>query len=187
MRIVDALEVVQVEQHEAEWVAVALAARELALDRLLEVAAIVQLCETIQGHQAIDLFVILRLDVVAGQELEHRAADANLIAVSQEPLADRHLVDEGAVGRVEIAQHPAPCAAHHAGVVAGDVVDVELHVDRGGAAQDQVAILECDALPDLGAQDDHEAGGSGHVLDQRIGGYRRNYGAIGRDASLVYH
>ena len=62
-----------------------------------------RLREGVDRHQAVDLFVVVRLDVVAGHELEDRAAELDLVAVLR--AADcftLDVVDEGAVGRAEV-------------------------------------------------------------------------------------
>ena len=65
VHVVDALEVVDVEHEDREVALVAAAADDLALERLVEVALVVDLRETIDDGHPVDLFVVLRLDVGA--------------------------------------------------------------------------------------------------------------------------
>jgi hypothetical protein len=50
-------------------------ARDLALDRVQEVALVEDLRQAVDRRQPVDLLVVGVLDVAAGQELEDRAAD----------------------------------------------------------------------------------------------------------------
>src|SRR5262249_54871279 len=84
VHVVDALEVVDVEEEDREVALVPAAADDLALERLVEVPLVVDLRETIHDGHAVDLFVILRLDVGAGEELEDRGPDLHPVAVLQD-------------------------------------------------------------------------------------------------------
>ena len=81
--VVDLLEVVDVEHDERQIARVAARADDLLLERLEQVALHVRLRETIDDGHPVDLFVVLRLDVLPGEELEDGRADLDAVAVRQ--------------------------------------------------------------------------------------------------------
>ena len=81
--VVDLLEVVDVEHEEAEIALVTPRAHDLLLERLEQVPLHVHLRETIDDGHPVDLFVVLRLDVLPGQELEDGRADLDAVAVGR--------------------------------------------------------------------------------------------------------
>ena len=66
-----------------ELALVAARADDLALEGLEQVALVVDLRETIDDGHPVDLFVVLRLDVGAGEELEDGRADLDAVAVRE--------------------------------------------------------------------------------------------------------
>jgi hypothetical protein len=73
-RVVDLLEVVEVEEDEGHRATVALRARDLALERLQEVALVEDLREPVGGRELVDRLVVAALDVVAREELKKMCA-----------------------------------------------------------------------------------------------------------------
>ena len=79
--VVDLLEVVDVEHDQRQRPPVALRARDLALEQLVEEPLVVDAGQAVEDRQAVDLLVVGALDVGAGQELQHRLAEAHDVAV----------------------------------------------------------------------------------------------------------
>ena len=155
--VVDLLEVIDVEEDQREAARVAAGAGGLALERLVEVALVVQLGEAVHRHQPVDLLVVLRLHVAAHDELEDRAADLELVAVAQDDLVDELVVDVGAVGRAEVADHVVGALSADPGVVAGHALLVELDVALGRAAEDRRLGAQRNPPSEVVPVDDHQA------------------------------
>ena len=130
------LEAVQVEHDQRQRPVVARRPRQLAVEELQQVALVVDVGQGVDDGQAIDFLVVLRLDVAAGQEAVDAVADAQVIAVLE--LADRggHVVDEGAVGALQIDGVIAVGPGLDAGVAARDGMIVDADVAVVAAAQD---------------------------------------------------
>ena len=156
--VVDLLEVVDVEHHQRQRPPVAVRARDLALERLEEVALVEDLRQAVDGRQAVDLLVVGVLDVAAGQELEDRAADLDEIAVAQDVLVDRLVVDVGAVGRAEIADQDRLAGVDDLRVIARDRFLIDLDVALRRSADHQRRRVEVVLLAQLGAVDHDQAG-----------------------------
>ena len=105
--------------------AVSSCAREFARDDLVEVAAIGKLCQGVLHRDVMEALVIALLDTVAGEELIGGAAHVDQIAVDENLLRDRVVVDECAVLGLEIScDDPLAESLHFAVAPAGtDVVD----------------------------------------------------------------
>jgi hypothetical protein len=109
--------------------AVPVAARQLALERLFEVAAVEDLGEPVDGGEPVDLVVVGGLDVPAGDELEDGAPDLHQVAVAHHELAgDGLVVDVAAIGRAEVFDGDLAVAIDQLGVVAADRFLVDLDV-----------------------------------------------------------
>ena len=102
VRVVDLLEMVDVEHHERQWATVPLCADDLALERLEEEALRRRLRERVGDHEAVDLLVVLGLDVPSREELEDRWAHLEPVAVAKGLLGDEPVVQERAVRGLEI-------------------------------------------------------------------------------------
>src|SRR6185369_3092830 len=150
------LEIVDVEKHERKIAVVAAAARDLALERLVEVALVVDLRETIERHHSIDLFVVRRLDVVARHELQDRAADLHEVAVAKLLFGDLGVVDVGAVGRAEVLHLEAGARPPDARVAAAHRLLIDRDLAAVRAASFDIAADKGDALAELVAVDDDE-------------------------------
>src|SRR5262249_45207133 len=97
--VVDSLELVDVEHQHGERPEVALGAGHFAVEELEQVALVMDLREAVDDREAIDLLVVLRLDVTAGKVAVNAVADAEIVAVLQEAGAlGLAVVDKGAVG-----------------------------------------------------------------------------------------
>src|SRR6185312_17334891 len=82
----------------------------------------------------------------------------DLVAVLQGALADGGVVDEGAVRRAEVGDDEARSRPGEAGVAAAHGVVVEGDGGLVAPPADDLVLAERDALAELGAVDDHEAG-----------------------------
>ncbi len=150
MLVVDLLEVIDVEHDQRQRPLVTRAARDLAVERLEEVALVVGLRETIDDGHAVDLFVVRRLDVRADEELEDRVADLEQVAVAQAILRDLFVVHVAAVGRAEIFHGPAGALARDLRVAARHGIAIDLDVAVGATADRALGVAELEALPQLG-------------------------------------
>ena len=103
--------------------------------------------ETIDDGHPVNLFVVLALDVGAGQELEDGRAELDAIAVGKRHLP-RHLlvVDVGAVGRAVVDHEPALAALLEVSVPSRNRIAVENDVIVGAAADARGAVLEHEAF-----------------------------------------
>ena len=118
--VVHLLEVIDVEHHQRQRAPVAVRARDLALDRVHEVALVEDLRQPVDGGEPVDLLVVGVLDVAAGEELEDRAADLDEITIAHHVLVDGLVVDVGAVRRAEVADQDRLAHVDDLGVVARD-------------------------------------------------------------------
>ena len=83
VRVVDLLEVIDVEHHERQRMAVAARDRDLALEELHEEALVVDPGHPVLDGHVVDRFVVRALDVAAREELVDRVAEPDLVAVVQ--------------------------------------------------------------------------------------------------------
>ena len=98
MGVIDGLEEIDVENHQRERPVVTVTPGHFTLECVFEVAAIEDLGEAIDGREPVHFVVVRRFEIVAGDELENRAADLDEIAVSQrERASDGLVVDHRAV------------------------------------------------------------------------------------------
>ncbi len=134
VHVVDLLEVVDVEHQEAQVARVAARAHELLVEGLEQVPLDVHLRQTIDDGHPVDLFVVLRLDVLPAQELEDGGADLDAVAVAEARLAhDLLVVDVRAVGRPVVDAPPGAAALLEVRVPARDAVALEDDVVLGAA------------------------------------------------------
>ena len=138
---------------------VAVRARDLALERLEEVALVEDLRQAIDGGEPVDLLVVGVLDVAAGEELEDGAADLDQVAVAQHVLVDQLVVDVGAVGRAQVADQDRLAGVDDLGVVARDRLLIDLDVALRRPPDDQRRpSSRLYFLPSSEAVDDDQAG-----------------------------
>src|SRR4051812_41701850 len=93
--VVYVLEVVYVDQQDGQGAAVSRRACDLALEKLKQVAPVVEVRERIRDRQAIKRLVVSRFDstsLVRRQDLEHDRAHPDEISGRQQPLAPHALV-----------------------------------------------------------------------------------------------
>ena len=164
VRVVDLLEVVEVEHDQRQLASVATGACDFAIERLCEVALVENLRQPIDGGQAIDLLVIGALDVPAGKELENRASDLDEVAIDQRTFLDQLVVDVGAVGRPEIANPNRPAGIGDLRVRARDRLLVDLDVALVGTAEGNGWALEAVLAPQVVAIDHHQTSLFGWLL-----------------------
>ena len=128
------LEAVDVDHDQRQRPAIAAGAGQLAVEKLEEVALVVDVGQGVDDGQAIDFLVILALDVAAREEAIDAVADAQIIAVLELVHRGRHVVDEGAVGALQIDGVVAVGAGLDAGMAARDgmVVDADVAIAARG-------------------------------------------------------
>src|SRR5262249_21952488 len=95
--VVDRLEAVEVEHDDGQRPAVALRARQLPVEELQQITLVVDLGQSVDDGEAVDLLVIFGLDVAAGEEAIDAIADTKIVAVLELANGGGHVVDEGAV------------------------------------------------------------------------------------------
>lgn len=126
-------------------------ARELALEKVHQVASVRDLRQPVDDGEAVDLLVIERLDVAAFDELENRAAELEEIAApeAREHLRDAIAVDERAVGAAEVLDVAGPRLVDEAGMVTRDGQQIDDDRVVVVAADGDLLLGERDALADL--------------------------------------
>ena len=138
VRVVDALEVVQIEEDDGEARAVPLGVGDLGAEALGEVLAG---CRRASGRRGSRTSKSSRASAFSSASRSAEAEDdarSDLEAVGGGELGPLHLraVDEHAVGGAQILRHEAPVVRpHDARVVAADAGLVEAHVGVLGAAE----------------------------------------------------
>ena len=81
--VVDQLEVVEIEDDEADRPGRDALAGDQVMQRFLEMALVVHAGEAVEAHQPLHFFVIRGLDISAGDVLEQNLTDLQPIAVGQ--------------------------------------------------------------------------------------------------------
>ena len=174
------LEAVDVEHDQRQRPAVAGRARQLAVEELQQVALVVDVGQGVDDGQAVDFLVVLGLDVAAGQEAVDAVADAQVIAVLELADGGRHVVDEGAVGALQIDGVVAVGAGLDAGVAARDGMVVDADVAVVAAAEDHGRVGEgvarAHARP--GRVDVDDAGVAAGRGDQPVGRRHPGFGRL---------
>ena len=123
--VVDALEVIDVEQHQRQRTGVAAGALELAVELFLEAAAVEDVGQAVADDEVVDRLVIGVLGVLLVQELEDDGADLEAIAAREQlVLAHRLVVQEGAVAAAEILEPDLAVVEDEARVAPRDRRDV---------------------------------------------------------------
>src|SRR5262245_21347681 len=100
--VVDRLEVIDVEHHQRQRPIMSVTADDLPFQELGEIPAVVNLSQGIQNRQSVNLFVVFRLDVPAGEEPVNAVADSQIVSVTQGRVLFAVVIDEGSVGAAEI-------------------------------------------------------------------------------------
>ena len=109
---------------------------QLAVEELRQVALVVDLGQAVEDREPVDLLVVLGLDVAAGQEAVDAVADAQVVAVLEQPgSVELLVVDERAVGALQVADVVASSVRLDAGVAARDGVVVDADVAVVAAAE----------------------------------------------------
>ena len=123
MRVVELLEVVDVEHEQRQRLRVALGEAHLGAEPLHEVAAVEGARQAVAQRRLEQLPLRRLLDGVVAGELEHRGlADADLHALFEDALLHALAVDEGAVLRAEIGEQRAVGDRRDARVAARDAL-----------------------------------------------------------------
>ena len=93
--------------------------------------------EAVDDREAVNLLVILGLDVAAGEIAKDPVADAKVVAILELVHGGRAIVDEGAVGALQVHGVMAIEARVNADVPARDRRVVNLQIAVGIAADDE--------------------------------------------------
>jgi non-specific serine/threonine protein kinase/serine/threonine-protein kinase len=121
-------------------------ARDLALEQLEEMPAVVQAGQRVDRRELIDLLVVARLDRGTLHELQHAAADRNMVAVLEFGLDDRLVVEQGLVGRVEVLDPVTGRLLPDPRMLARHAAFHDLEFALGRATDDQRLAADIDAL-----------------------------------------
>ena len=158
--VVDALEVIDVGDHQRERFAMAVGERELGAQALVERASIVETGEPVVHGRLVELPGELLVErVLVGELQDGRPAHRDLVAVAEDSRAgDSRAVDEGSVGRIEIVQDGPIPVQPHGGVMARDAVVVEAKVDVVASSQDRLRLGELEHLSEPHASDGDQVG-----------------------------
>src|SRR5258706_5228163 len=156
--VVERLELIDIEEHQRKRPVMPRRPRDLAVEKIEEMALVRHLRQTVGDRQLIDLLVVQRLDVAPFDELQNRAAAAHQIAVAERRDAGQlRIVDEAAVRTAEVLDEVRTVAEKETGVLARD------RMQRNG---DAVALVpsdgrllagQLDAAPEIAAVDDDHA------------------------------
>src|SRR5688572_33512035 len=84
VRVVDAFEVIEVEDDQRDRLRRCLRVGDGELEALLEVSLVTNTCEGIEAHQALDLLVVRPFDVPAGHVLQLKLTNPYPIPVLQD-------------------------------------------------------------------------------------------------------
>lgn len=185
VQVVDALEMIHVQQQHGDRPRVPDAPAQLAAKAVVEVPAVGDIGETVAGHHLVHRLVVLRLRMVGGEVLEDLVANAEIVPRLELLPDDPLIVDERSVAAV-VVQHPAPLLRQFdGGVMAGDEIvhhlDVAQHIapDGGqpGSERDEVFAqpggIDADEITGAGAGGGRQFG-DGTGVRQRTGGIGRH-------------
>ncbi len=134
--VVDDLEAVNIDHDQRQGALVARRTGDLAVEEFEEVALVERLGESVHDREAIDLLVILRLDIAADEEAVNAIADAEVVAVLELVHRRGDVVDVRAVGALQVHRIVAVGARLNAGVSARHRMIVDADFAVAGAADD---------------------------------------------------
>ena len=140
--IVEGLEMVDIEHNDREGPAVPRRASQLPIQELQQIAFIVRFRQGVNNRQAINFLVVFRFQVAAGQEAIDAVAHPQIVAVLQAIHGHLLVVDEGAVGALQIDGVIAVGAGLNPGMAARHGVIVDVDVGLGAPADDQGLVAE---------------------------------------------
>ena len=89
-----------------------------------------------------DLFMVLRLDVAAGQETVDAIPEPEVIAVFELTVRDRNLIDGSTIGALEIGNSETIALRLEAGMVAGHRRVIDTDVALEVASQQNRAVAQ---------------------------------------------
>jgi hypothetical protein len=138
--IVDALEVIDVQDDQRQRAAVSRGAGELSIQLLYQVALVVNARQPIHDGHPIDRLVVLGLEVGATQELEDRIADLDLVSAAKLLVLHGLIVHIRAVRRVRIDEVIAASSDLDARVATRDAVALQDDVVFGAATDPHDAV-----------------------------------------------
>src|SRR5690606_16160790 len=142
VRVVDALEVIDIQHHYREVAPVTQCAGDLIGEYRVELLAVREVRQSVRDRHPKDDIVILQLDIRPGEMLDDAVADSSLVAARQPPLPDglAVVVDKRAVRRSEIDDIPRLPATFDTGVLPRDAV-ARQHDIVAAAAPDRNHVL----------------------------------------------
>jgi hypothetical protein len=140
--VVDRLEMIDVENDERKRPLVTKRPRQLALQKLKQIALVVDFRERVDDRAAIDFLVVRRLDVVPGQKAVDAIADAHVVPILQARRSRHLVVDIGSVGALEVANEVSIAVVVNSGVVARNRRVLNAHLTVGPPADCQRRFME---------------------------------------------
>ena len=158
MRVVDLLEVVEIEQDDRELHLVSARVRDLGGEPLLEVLAVVDAREPVASRRLVEPPLELLLGIVGDREAQGHVRP-ELDAIVRADLTDRDALpaEESAVRRAEILDEVAAIrAARHLRMPTTDAALVEPEVGLGASTEDVIRTVEREHLTRVDAADDRE-------------------------------
>src|SRR5437899_874120 len=137
--VIHLLEMVDVQQEDGEWPAVSGRTGHLALEKLHQVALVVQLRESIRDGEPVDSLVVLRFypaTMGGREELEDDGPQSQDVAGAKQPFTLQLIVvHERPVRRARIADKELVPTSMNGAVLPRDVVELQNQVAVGSAAQ----------------------------------------------------
>ncbi len=156
--IVDRLEQIHIDDAHRQRSLVAHGAGDFAIDRFDEVAAVVEVGQRVVGGELVDLLVVVRLHAGVADELEDALAQGQVIAVGQDRLLDRAIVEAGGIGRVQIAYPVLIAVAPDLAMQARHAPVRDVQVGLARAPDHHRLRIDVGAPAQPLALDDHHAG-----------------------------
>src|SRR3954471_314785 len=159
--VVHVLEVVDVDQQDGQRAAVSRRACDLTLEKLKQVAPVVELGERIRDGQAIERVMVVRFNStrpVCRQQLEHHGPHADEISRGQQPLAAHALViHERPVRRTVIARDDTVGTRDDRAVPTRNALRFDGDIAFQRSAEGSEGPIQEHGAPEIGTMDLHEA------------------------------
>src|SRR5690606_38242579 len=132
------------------------------LHLLEEMAAVAQVGQRVAGGELVDLLVVVRFYAGVADELEEAFADGNVVAVGEDALRDRRVVEAGGVGRAQVADAVLVAVAPDLAVLARDALVGDAQVGFLRTPDQHARGVDVGASAEPGAVDHDHAGRTRH-------------------------
>src|SRR5262249_7608476 len=100
--VIDRLESVNIEQDQRQGAAISGRASQLPVEKLGQITFVRDIGQLVDNDEAIDLLVVLGLEVITGEKAVDAIADAKVITVAKFTVRHRHVIDESSVRALQI-------------------------------------------------------------------------------------